>query len=353
MADEPPTGNASDTAERTPPTRQQRRGLGDLLGSDLTANLYLMLLQSPTMTEVELISQGEDPEEVSLALRALEAGRLVRYIEPGRWAVLPPERALASYATRLEERARTVRSSMTGLTRLHETISAAQAEDEMPFGVHLLRSIDGIQKATNELLAGARESFVSMRRGSPRVLQLLDDSLNSPEEPTLNAEGHQLQVRTTFDSSLLEHPNLHAAVEARSRVGDQIRFYSRVPFTATVSDEGVTVVDIDNPDGSTAGLRITHPGVSASIKRVIDSTWQMGVPWRGSADLAQQPTAALDTKDLDILTLLTSGAADATIARQLGISQRTVERRVRRMLDLLNAETRFQAGVQACKRGWI
>ena len=54
-----------------------------------------------------------------------------------------------------------------------------------------------------------------------------------------------------------------------------------------------------------------------------------------------------------ILTLLAAGASDATIARQSGISQRTVERRVRALMDQLGAGTRFQAGVQAARRGWL
>ncbi|MDF8265647.1 helix-turn-helix transcriptional regulator [Luteipulveratus flavus] len=333
----------------------QRRGLGELLGSDLTANLYLALLRRPTSTEADLVDALDArPDEIAAALRRLESGRLARRIDDERWGVFPPERALASYASRLEERARAVRSTMTGLTRLHETSLAAHSRAvDIPIGVKLLRTLDEIHQAMNQLFAGAQDHVVSMRRGSPRVLSMLDASIETHEEPVFNGEGRELGLRVTFDSSLLGHPNLHAAVSARHRLGDQIRFYNQVPFTATVSDDGVTVVDIDNPDGTIVGLLITHPGVSASIRRAIDTTWQMGVPWRGSTEAAALPTGALDEKDLDILTLLTAGAADTTIARQLGISQRTVERRVRRLLEQLNASSRFQAGVQACKRGWI
>jgi DNA-binding NarL/FixJ family response regulator len=47
------------------------------------------------------------------------------------------------------------------------------------------------------------------------------------------------------------------------------------------------------------------------------------------------------------------GSTDAAIARHLGISQQTVERRIRAILDLLGVTTRFQAGVQAGRRNWI
>jgi DNA-binding NarL/FixJ family response regulator len=51
--------------------------------------------------------------------------------------------------------------------------------------------------------------------------------------------------------------------------------------------------------------------------------------------------------------LLTVGASDQVVARQLGVSVRTVERRVRYLTEHLGAATRFQAGVQAVRRGWV
>ncbi|KNX38301.1 helix-turn-helix transcriptional regulator [Luteipulveratus halotolerans] len=342
--------------EFTEPSRAPRRGLGDLLGSDLTANVYLALLQRPTVTADQLraeIDPDASQDDLALALHALESGRLVRRVDSERWAVFPPERALGSYASRLEERARAVRSSMVGLTRLHESSTAARRGDELPVRVQLLRTLDEISGAMGQLFAGAEDDVVSMRRASPRVLHMLDQPEETHEEPVFNAEGREIHLRVSFDKDLLQHPNLHRAVEIRRRVGDQVRFSTQVPFTATVSDAGMCVVDIDDPGGSIIGLQITHPGVSAVIRRVIDSTWQTGLPWRGRDGEVVGEGVVLDPKDADILTLLTSGAADATIARQLGISQRTVERRVRRMLDHLNASTRFQAGVQAAKRGWI
>ena len=61
----------------------------------------------------------------------------------------------------------------------------------------------------------------------------------------------------------------------------------------------------------------------------------------------------LDRRDARILSLLSDGRSDATIARQSGVSLRTVERRVRALMDRLDAKTRFQAGAQAARRGWI
>jgi DNA-binding NarL/FixJ family response regulator len=73
-------------------------------------------------------------------------------------------------------------------------------------------------------------------------------------------------------------------------------------------------------------------------------------PVRDSAPVQEKQ---LDRRDARILSLLSDGRSDSTIARESGISLRTVERRVRSLMDRLGAKTRFQAGVQAARRGWI
>ena len=70
-------------------------------------------------------------------------------------------------------------------------------------------------------------------------------------------------------------------------------------------------------------------------------------------EIAAEQEIALDRRDVDLLSLLSAGRSDSTIARLSGISLRTVERRVRSLMDRLGAKTRFQAGVQAARRGWI
>ena len=54
-----------------------------------------------------------------------------------------------------------------------------------------------------------------------------------------------------------------------------------------------------------------------------------------------------------LLGQLAGGAKDEQIARALGLSVRTVRRRVADLLDELGADSRFQAGVEAVRRGWM
>nr|WP_281379827.1 helix-turn-helix transcriptional regulator [Flexivirga oryzae] len=85
---------------------------------------------------------------------------------------------------------------------------------------------------------------------------------------------------------------------------------------------------------------------------MLEFVWHLGTPWRPGTTPSSDYDL-LDPRDRNILRLMAGGVSDAAIARQLGISSRTVERRVRVLLDRLNATTRFQAGVLAARQGLI
>jgi DNA-binding NarL/FixJ family response regulator len=52
------------------------------------------------------------------------------------------------------------------------------------------------------------------------------------------------------------------------------------------------------------------------------------------------------------LTLLLLGLTDAAAGAQLGVSLRTVQRRVAELMDEVGVTTRIQLGAEAVRRGW-
>jgi DNA-binding NarL/FixJ family response regulator len=61
----------------------------------------------------------------------------------------------------------------------------------------------------------------------------------------------------------------------------------------------------------------------------------------------------LDEEARNLLMLLASGLTDQGIARSLGWSIRTTQRRIHALMDDLGASTRFQMGMSATTRGWL
>lgn len=80
--------------------------------------------------------------------------------------------------------------------------------------------------------------------------------------------------------------------------------------------------------------------------------WRRATPLtieEGDSDLKTEP----DTARRTLVNLMAAGLQDRAIARQLGISPRTFDRRLQESMKELEAKTRFQAGVRAVLSGWI
>lgn len=65
--------------------------------------------------------------------------------------------------------------------------------------------------------------------------------------------------------------------------------------------------------------------------------------------VGKEPTAATQR----LLRLMRTGATDRAIARELGVSLRTLHRRIARLQSLLGVQSRFQLGVLAAELEWL
>lgn len=63
--------------------------------------------------------------------------------------------------------------------------------------------------------------------------------------------------------------------------------------------------------------------------------------------------AGLSAEDLDILTRISEGASNKTIAEEFFWSEATVKRRLQEILEKLGVSNRAQAIAEAVRRGWI
>ncbi|WP_394297388.1 hypothetical protein [Streptomyces albus] len=76
-----------------------------------------------------------------------------------------------------------------------------------------------------------------------------------------------------------------------------------------------------------------------------------GVP-AGGRTTGRRAADGPDAVDLRILSLLLAGLTDASAAKQLDLGLRTVQRRVKRLMEIAGVSTRLQLGWYACERGW-
>jgi ATP/maltotriose-dependent transcriptional regulator MalT len=96
-------------------------------------------------------------------------------------------------------------------------------------------------------------------------------------------------------------------------------------------------------------LIIRQEALIGALTALFDTWWEdaLAVPGLEAGD-----SAGTRPRDL-LLGQLARGARDDQIARALGLSLRTVRRRIATLFDELGVDSRFQAGVEAVRRGLL
>ena len=337
-----------------PPARDGRWALVPVLGdhtAEATASrVYLAALRTPHPTRELLLAQGIPPAVLDPALALLHARGLVHVGPQGSLDVPPPIATLPQHASDLERRAQELRSTAYELTQVF--YNARTRERDPGNGLILLHDLDEVSAQTNALVAGAVEQISVSRAPTSRSVQVLAAPLESHREPTVGLDSRPVRHRTLWDTELLETPGTIEVLRARRTGGEEQRFLPRVPLSCVVVDGAACLVEwTTDPPGDEAaavGLVVHTPGMVHGVMQVFERMWELASPVnRGTA------SGDIDRRDLTILRLMSAGVADASIARQTGVSQRTVERRIRSLMERLGAGTRFQAGVQAVRRGWL
>ena len=335
--------NVPHFVQRTPGLANEPQ---DELTEAMVTRVYLAILQHPQPTRELLIAQGIPAEMVDRVVHILSTRGLVAVHRDGSWEPAPPDIAIPAHAVNLERRAREARAAAHELAQVF--YRARTPPTRRLEGVQVLTSLDEIHTATSEIVAAATSTLRTARNMSPRTRVLFAAPMASHRERTYASDGAEVTLRTIYDTKVLELDNASEVLAARAEGGERYRFASDLPFSAVVADETAAVVDLSSYDESGFGsLLVRSRPIVQALGSTLDALWRLAIP------SPRTGTQGIDDRDLQILSLLAAGASDATIARQTGVSQRTVERRVRALMDQLGAGTRFQAGVQAARRGLI
>ena len=143
---------------------------------------------------------------------------------------------------------------------------------------------------------------------------------------------------------------LHEAADTlalRASVGEEIRLLPQLPTRMFII--GSTHVILPEPLGFVDEPRslVRQRGWVEAMTLWFECLWEKASP------LTSASQRGGDDMRTFLLQQLAAGAQDEQIARRLGVSLRTVRRRVADLMSELGAESRFQAGVEAAKRGWI
>lgn len=167
--------------------------------------------------------------------------------------------------------------------------------------------------------------------------------------PPADAIAAGVEFRMIYDAIHVSDPWGSYSVEQSVQAGEQARIRKHVPIKMMHVDDAVALVTIDTT-GAAGALHIHSTALLELLAEWFDLLWRDpgSTVVGGGADEAE-----LTGAQQKVLRLLASGLTDEAIAHRTGTAVRTVRRHVGAILKVLGADSRFQAGAAAAKRGWL
>ena len=314
-----------------------------------TAYRALLAATGP-VTEAALARTLDRPRaDVHRSVTTLVDRGLAQRVAGARGALVavPPAVALDGL---LLERERALEREAAELTRARAAAAGLQEElrrTRTPDPLDVIEIVVGRE-------ATSRRATALLRATRDEVLVMdtapYEDPLDQPNEDELELLGRGVSCRALYDAVACEQPGMLTHILAMARAGERARVVRTLPLKAMIIDRRIAVLPVSRGSFLAAGdgALVVHPSsVLDALLALYESLWESG------AEVA--PGAAPGEREYDtvLLGLLAGGLKDEAIARQLGVSVRTLGRRMNDLMASLGASTRFQAGLQARGRGLI
>lgn len=332
------------------PRSPEARGVLHVLGfRPEEERVYRCVLARAVCSVDEIVtSTGTPRDAVVSALAGLELAGLVGRTEDAAelYSALPPEAAVLPLLLRRQEE---LAEALLAGRKLVDSYNEGRRSSQ------LVTVVDGPG-------AVARMASLLMRRatrecsGCDRPPYSRPPTVD-PYELAMLARG--IRFRVIYDSRAVELQvdNLRRLVGA----GEQARVLSSTPVKFMAVDGQVALVQLAAPvtggdDGGRrdpVGLVVRRSDLLDALLAMFEQQWANAVPLRLADEPADPKEADPKQADGELLALLLAGLTDTAIAGQLGLSRRTVVRRVRALLDRAGVSSRMQLGWHVARAGWL
>ena len=288
---------------------------------------------------------GISEDALAKRLEPLVTAGLVATVD-GRLRTLPVAAAVSSLIGAEAAAAATARRRLEDLAAAIPYLTAATTRPG-------LDAVEGVTPLEGELSTGGNPTqllrdFVGDTKGD--LMWLRPDAWRMPRESAISrviaaAVATGRRSRAVYPAvALREAPE---ALRTRAEAGEEIRVVPELPTRLIVVGNTHAVVPEPMGPSDEPRLLIRQPAIVEGFRMLFDEIWNRAEPV-----YEYEALRGLGRHRL-LIQQLAAGAKDEHIARTLGLSLRTVRRRIAEMLDDFNVETRFQAGIEASRRGLL
>lgn len=328
------------------------------LGIDEEAiRIYHATLDLGNCTRDELaLRLGLPLDRVDTALAVLADSVLVRSFPGDGPGAAPgeeirpvsPEAGLTAALARRRERIPRAQAEIERLEAdVAELISAHESLAGRGAGVEMerVRGAGAVAVRVLEFTTAAEESICVLApdRSAGIVAGLTENEAGA-------ALSRGLTLRRLHLSSIRNRPEQCAAAGRIAAAGAQVRTAPVLPLEMMIFDGRAAILPHDPADLGAGAVVIHHRGTVAGLCALFEGYWA------GSEKLGfehEVDDRGLTSTERELLRQLADGSTDATVARRMGVSLRTVRRISAQLMTRLGARSRFQAGVRAATAEWL
>lgn len=297
-------------------------------------SLYRQVLRAPGLLLTAYAGRlGWTDDEAERALEQLRRRRLVRSNDLGEVQVDHPRAALERVVSAEEAQLATRRQD---LARLRDAIDGYAADHRVGQQGHD-QEAPARERVDPDALATAYEHLAVSTDGPILVAHhALGPGPNDlPVVRRLLEEGRE--QRGLYLSDVLQQSPEQA--DAWAEAGEMQRLSPTVPSAFVCFGSQVTLASTDWGKSSGEHVVLRDPLVVRAFVELFERLWTAGAPVDQSG-----------ADDDQLVELMRQGLKDEAIARLLGISLRTVRRRVAKLMDDHSVGTRFQLALRLAER---
>ncbi|WP_149830444.1 LuxR C-terminal-related transcriptional regulator [Streptomyces tailanensis] len=325
--------------------------LDEFLESDPQAlRVYRSLLDNPSRTLEEILQYTGLPEQdVKAAVGRLTDLSLLSPVTDTTFLPMNPETVLRPALRRREAELDTERAH---LTRQQATVAELTAEYAAlglrhTGGAEHLVGVDAVRTRLEQLSRDAVHEVCTFTPGGAVSAAGLESARPLDEE----SFGRGVRMRSVYLDSVRNDYATSEYATWLTSMGGQVRTVPALPMRMIICDREVAVVPVNSEDSRQGALVIRYHGVVRALAELFELVWAQGVPLgEGSRPAAENEASE---RDRVLLKLLSEGMTDQGIARKLGLSVRTIRRLMSDLMKRLDAQSRFEAGAEAVRRGWL
>lgn len=332
--------------------------LSDLGFNDLQERLYRALLDrsDPTLIELQRLTGVGETALRSTLTGLVELG--VLRADPASQlgvGLVSPAAALGGLIERAEDdllrTQRRLGHTRAELAELAARYAGSPGPTEADAGdgdvIERVAPLDRVREKLEELSFFTAVTLRAVQPGGPQSEAALDASR------PLDRRGLRrgVDMRIIYQISVLDDATNRAYLAEITAAGAQVRVTDQALERMIVMDSRIGMVPIDPADSRRGAYVVRQPGLVLGLGRLFDRLWADAEPLPDrDGEQAGTPLTELDRR---VIALLAAGSTDESAARTVGVSVRHLRRRIARLMTLLGATSRFEAGVRAAKSGWI